>query len=82
MGKTYRKQFGTKFIEGDKRSHRKLRHICRCDYCMGIRKRRLQIKEKQKEIKEYQDLVTQLVEQYTFNVWVLGSNPLSCSKSI
>ena len=38
MGKTYRKQFGIKFIEGDKRAHRKLRHICRCDYCMGIRK--------------------------------------------
>lgn len=55
MGKTYRKQFWTKFIEGDKRAHRKLRHICRCDYCMNIRKRRLQIREKQKEIKEYLD---------------------------
>ncbi len=24
---------------------------------------------------EVADLVAQLVEQYTFNVWVLGSNP-------
>ena len=55
MGKTYRKQFWTKFIEGDKRAHRKLRHICRCEYCMGLRKRKLQIKEKQKEIKKYLD---------------------------
>ena len=55
MGKTYRKQFWTKFTEGDKRAHRKLRHICRCDCCMSIRKRKLQIKEKQKEIKEYLD---------------------------
>ena len=50
MGKTIRKQFSIKFIEGDKRAHRKLRHICRCDYCMGVRKRKLQIIEKQKEI--------------------------------
>ena len=56
MGKTYRKQFWTKFIEGDKRAHRKLRYICRCDYCMSIRKRKLQIREKQKEIKEYLDI--------------------------
>ena len=55
MGKTYRKQFGIKFIEGDKRAHRKLRHICRCEICMSIEKRELQIKEKQKEIKEYLD---------------------------
>ena len=53
MGKTYRKQFWTKFIEGDKRAHRKLRHICRCDCCMGIRKRKLQIKEKLKEIQSF-----------------------------
>ena len=53
MGKTYRKQFWTKFIEGDKRAHRKLRHICRCEYCMGLEKRKLQIKEKQKEIEEH-----------------------------
>ena len=26
-------------------------------------------------MKEDYDLVAQLVEQYTFNVWVLGSNP-------
>ena len=60
MGKTYRKQFWTKFIEGDKRAHRKLRHICRCEYCMGLRKRNLQIREKQKEIYEYRH-ITQLV---------------------
>lgn len=53
MGKTYRKQFGIKFIEGDKRAHRKLRHICRCEYCIGLRKRKLQIKEKQKEIQSF-----------------------------
>ena len=53
MGKTYRKQFSVKFIEGDKRGHKKLRHICRCEYCMGLKKRKLQIKEKQKEIKEH-----------------------------
>ena len=53
MGKTYRKQFWIKFIEGDKRAYRKLKYICRCEYCMGITKRKLQIKEKQKEIKEY-----------------------------
>ena len=38
-----------------KQSVHVIRHICRCDYCMGIRKRRLQIKEKQKGIKEYLD---------------------------
>ena len=27
------------------------------------------------DILYFQDLVAQLVEQYTFNVWVLGSNP-------
>ena len=53
MGKTYRKQFLVKFIEGDKRAYKKLRHICRCEYCMNLEKRKLQIKEKQKEIKEY-----------------------------
>ena len=53
MGKTYRKQFWIKFIEGDKRAYRKLRHICRCEYRMNLEKRKLQIKEKQKEIKEY-----------------------------
>ena len=42
-----------KFIEGDKRAYRKLRHICRCEYCMSVTKRKLQIKEKQKEIKYY-----------------------------
>lgn len=26
------------------------------------------------------DLVAQLVEQYTFNVWVLGSNPSQVTK--
>ena len=26
------------------------------------------------------DLVAQLVEQYTFNVWVLGSNPSGITK--
>ena len=56
MGKTIRKQFGIKFIEGDKRAHRKLRHICRCDYCMNIRKRRLQIREKLKEIQTYNSI--------------------------
>ena len=60
MGKTIRKQFGIKFIEGDKRAHRRLRHICRCDCCVGVRKRRLQIREKQKEIYEYRH-ITQLV---------------------
>ena len=53
MGKTYRKQFWMKFIEGDKRAYMKLRHICRCEYCMSVTKRKLQIKEKQKEIKYY-----------------------------
>ena len=53
MGKTYRKQFLVKFIEGDKRAYKKLRHICRCEYCMGLEKRKLQIKEKQKEIEEH-----------------------------
>ena len=53
MGKTYRKQFLVKFIEGDKRAYKKLRHICRCEYCMSVTKRKLQIKEKQKEIKYY-----------------------------
>ena len=42
-----------KFIEGDKRAYMKLRHICRCEYCMSVTKRKLQIKEKQKEIKYY-----------------------------
>ena len=27
------------------------------------------------------DLVAQLVEQYTFNVWALGSNPSGITKS-
>ena len=53
MGKTIRKQFGIKFIEGNRKAHRKLRHICRCEYCMGLEKRKLQIKEKQKEIEEH-----------------------------
>ena len=29
----------------------------------------------------YKDLVAQLVEQYTFNVWVLGSSPSQITKS-
>ena len=28
------------------------------------------------------DLVAQLVEQYTFNVWVLGSNPSQVTKAL
>ena len=56
MGKTYRKQFLVKFIEGDKRAYKKLRHICRCEYCMGLRKRKLQIKEKLKEIQTYNSI--------------------------
>ena len=77
MGKTYRKQFWTKFIEGDKRAHRKLRHICRCDYCMGIRKRGLQIKEKQKEIKEYLDTQFNWLEYCPDNLEVISSNLIS-----
>ena len=52
MGKTIRKQFGIKFIEGNRKAHKKLKYICRCEYCMGLRKRKLQIKEKQKAQKE------------------------------
>ena len=53
MGKTIRKQFGIKFIEGNRKAHKKLKYICRCEYCMGLRKRKLQIKEKLKEIQTY-----------------------------
>ena len=56
MGKTIRKQFGIKFIEGNKKAHKKLKYICRCEYCMGLRKRKLQIKEKLKEIQTYNSI--------------------------
>ena len=56
MGKTIRKQFGIKFIEGNRKAHKKLKYICRCDCCMGLRKRKLQIKEKLKEIQTYNSI--------------------------
>ena len=31
---------------------------------------------------EKNDLVAQLVEQYTFNVWALGSSPSQITKSL
>ena len=56
MGKTIRKQFGIKFTEGNRKAHKKLKYICRCEYCMGLRKRKLQIKEKLKEIQTYNSI--------------------------
>ena len=32
--------------------------------------------------KRLEELVAQLVEQYTFNVWVLGSSPSQFTKSL
>ena len=36
---------------------------------------------KVRRIKKQHDSVAQLVEQYTFNVWVLGSNPSGITKN-
>ena len=74
MGKTIRKQFGIKFIEGNRKAHKKLKYICRCEYCMGLRKRKLQIKEKLKEIKKYLDTQLIWLEHLTDTQEVLSSN--------
>gem|GEM_PF-6452334 len=37
---------------------------------------------KRRIITKFEDSVAQLVEQYTFNVWVLGSNPSGITKGL
>lgn len=57
MSRTYRKDEGHCFIEGNPLKNKNVNHHCRCEYCTGIRKKEIREKiinkETKKQIKEY-----------------------------